>query len=66
MEAIAYRVFGLPADNRTIISMCPGGWRIVRETLVEYDQGRIYSSAEEAMAALKGWIEGGEKLPKAE
>jgi hypothetical protein len=65
-EAIAYKVCGLPADNRTIISMRPGGWRIVRDTLVEFDQGRLYSSAEEAMVALKGWIEGGEKAPKAE
>jgi hypothetical protein len=65
-EAIAYSVCGLPADDRTIISMCPGGWRTVRETLVEYDQGRIYSSAEEAMVALKSWIEGDDKAPEAE
>jgi hypothetical protein len=63
-EAIAYSVCGLSSDKRTIISMCPGGWRIVRDTLVEFDQGRLYSSAEEAMAALKGWIEAGESPPK--
>jgi hypothetical protein len=59
--AMAYSVCGLPSDRRTIISMRPGGWRIVRDTLVKFDQGRLYSSAEEAAAALKAWIEGGEQ-----
>jgi hypothetical protein len=60
-EAIAYNVLGLPSDKRTVISTCPGGWRIVRETLVEFDQVRIYLSAEEALVALKRWTEGGEE-----
>ena len=65
-EAIAYNVLGLPSDKRTVISICPEGWRIVRDTLGEFDQGRIYPSAEEALAALKAWIESGEKPPKTE
>jgi hypothetical protein len=39
---------------------------VVRYTLGEVAQGRIYPSAEEALAALKAWIEGGEKPTKAE
>jgi hypothetical protein len=46
--------------------MCPGGWRIVRYTLVQFDHGRVYSTAEEAAAALKAWIEGSEQPTKAE
>jgi hypothetical protein len=46
--------------------MRPGGWQVVRYTLGEFDQGRIYPSAEEALAGLKAWIEGGEKPTKAE
>ena len=64
-EAIAYSVCGLPPDNRAVISMCPGGWRIVRDALVEFDQRRLYASAEEALVDLKGWLEGGE-MPKGE
>ena len=64
-EAIVYSLEGLPPEKRTVISMRPGGWRVVRETLVEFDQGRLYSSADEAAAALKGWIDGGEQTPKA-
>jgi hypothetical protein len=33
--------------------------------LVEFDQGRLYSSTDEAAAALKAWIEGGEQPTKA-
>jgi hypothetical protein len=58
-EAIAYSVYGLPSEKRTIIAMRPGGWRVVRDTLIAFDQGRVYSSAEEAAAALKAWIESG-------
>jgi hypothetical protein len=32
-EAIAYSVYGLPSEKRTIIAMRPGGWRVVRNTL---------------------------------
>jgi hypothetical protein len=53
-EALVYSVCGLPSDKRVVISMRPGGWRIVRNTLVEFDQGALYSSAEEAVEALKG------------
>jgi hypothetical protein len=45
--------------------MCPDGWRVVRETLVAFDQGRLYPSAEESAAALKAWIESGEQPTKA-
>jgi hypothetical protein len=66
-EAIAYSVYGLPSEKRTVISMCVGGgWRVVRNTLLEFDHGRVYPSAEEALAALKAWIEGGKKPPTAE
>jgi hypothetical protein len=62
---IAYSVEGLPANENAVIAMRPGGWRLVRGTLSEFDQGRLYSSAEEAAAALKAWIEGGEQTTKA-
>jgi len=65
-EAIAYSVYGLPSEKRTIIAMRPGGWRVVRNTLLEFDHGRVYPSAEEALAALKAWIEGGKTPPTAE
>jgi hypothetical protein len=65
-EAVAYCVYGLPSERHTVISMCPGGWRIVRYTLVQFDHGRVYSTAEEAASALKAWIEGGKKPPTAE
>jgi hypothetical protein len=65
-EAIAYSVCGLPSERHTVISICPGGWRIVRDPLPEFDQGKVYSSAEEAAAALRAWIEGGEQPTKAE
>jgi hypothetical protein len=65
-EAVAYSVDGLPSERHTVISMCPGGCRIVRYTLVQFDHGRVYSTAEEALAALKAWIESGGKLPRAE
>jgi hypothetical protein len=65
-EVIEYGVYGLPSEMRTVILMCPGGWRVIRDPLPEFDQGRLYSSAEEAAAALKVWIEGGEKPTKAE
>ena len=65
-EVIEYGVYGLPSETRTAILMCLGGWRVIRDPLPEFDQGRLYSSAEEAAAALKAWIEGGENPPKAE
>jgi monoamine oxidase len=65
-EAVAYCVYGLPSEKRTIIAMRPGGWRVVRNTLVQFDHGRVYSTAEEAASALKAWIEGGEQPTKAE
>ena len=64
-EAMVYSVEGLRSERRTLICMRPGGWRIIRETLVEFDQGRLYSSADEAAAALKAWIEGGDQTTKA-
>ena len=65
-EPIAYTVEGLPLNENAVISIRPGGWQVVRYTLEEFDQGRVYSSAEEALAALKEWIEGGKKPTKAE
>jgi hypothetical protein len=65
-EVLAYDVYGLPSEKRTVILMCTGGWQVVRDPLPEFDQGRIYPRAEEAAAALKAWIEGGEKPPKVE
>jgi hypothetical protein len=65
-EAIVYRVEGLRSERRTVICMRPGGWRIVRDALVEFDQGKLYASAEEAAAALKGWIESGDQPTRAE
>ena len=44
----------------------PGRVRVIRDPLPEFDQGRLYPSAEEALAALKAWIEGGEEQPKTE
>lgn len=63
-EAIAYSVWGLPAHKKTVITLRSGGWRIVRDAVVEFDQGKLYPSAEEAATALKVWIEGGEKPPE--
>ena len=65
-QVIEYGVYDLPSEKRTVILMCLGGWRVTRDPLPEFDQGRLYSSAEEAAAALKAWIEGGEKPPKVE
>jgi hypothetical protein len=62
----AYSVEGLPLNENAVISMRPGGWQVVRYTLEEFDQGRIYPSAKEALAALKAWIEVGEKPSKTE
>ena len=39
---------------------------MVRYARVEFDEGKLYPSAEEAVAALRAWIEGSEKPPKAE
>ena len=63
-EAIAYNVYGLPPEHQIVIAMRPGGWRVVRDALPEFDQGRLYSTAEEALAALKAWIEGGRETAK--
>ena len=57
-EPIAYIVEGLPANENVVISMRPGGWRVVRYALVEFDEGKLYPSAEAAASALKAWIEG--------
>ena len=63
-EPIAYSVYGLPGRERAVVSIAPGGWQVVREKLSEFDQGRLYPSAEEAAAALKAWIEGGKQPTK--
>jgi hypothetical protein len=42
-----------------MIIMRPGGWRVIRSDLGEFDQRRLYVTAEEAAAALKAFIEGG-------
>jgi hypothetical protein len=34
--------------------------------LVEFDEGKLYPSAEEAAAALRAWIEERQRPPKAE
>jgi hypothetical protein len=65
-EPIAYIVEGLPATEDVVISMRPGGWRVVRYALAEFDEGKLYPNAEEAAAALKAWIERDERPPKAE
>ena len=65
-EVIEYGVYGLPSEKQTVILMCPGGWRVIRGAQPEFDEGKLYPSAEEALAALKAWIEGGEKPTKAE
>ena len=65
-EPIAYIVEGLPATENAVISVRSGGWRVVRYARVEFDEGKLYPSAEEAVAALRAWIEGSEKPPKAE
>jgi hypothetical protein len=41
-----------------MIFMRPGGWRVIRSDLGQFDQRRLYVTAEEAAAALKGYIEG--------
>ena len=56
-EAIAYRIVGLPANEMAVIAIAAGGWRVVRETLTDFDQSQRYPMAEEAAAALKAWIE---------
>jgi hypothetical protein len=65
-EVIAYSVYGLPSEKQTVISIRQGGWRVVRGTLPEFDQGKLYPSPEEALAALKAWTEGGEKPTRSE
>jgi hypothetical protein len=60
---IAYSVEGLPGNGNAVIAMRPGGWRVVRNVQIEFDQGRLYSSAEEATAVLRAWIEGGGENP---
>jgi hypothetical protein len=65
-QAIAYSVYDLPSEKLTVISIGPGGWRVVRHAPVEFDQGKLYPSAEEAAAALKAWIQGESSPPKAE
>jgi hypothetical protein len=65
-EPITYIVEGLPANESAVISMRPRGWQVVRYALVEFDEGKLYASAEEALAALKSWIECGEKRTRTE
>jgi hypothetical protein len=62
-EVIEYSVHGLPSEKRTVILMCLGGWRVIRDPLPDFDQGKLYPSPEIALAALKAWIEVGEKPP---
>jgi hypothetical protein len=57
-EAIAYSVEGLPAKQRAVVSSVPGGWRVVRDTLTEFDQEKPYPTAGRAAQALRTWIEG--------
>jgi hypothetical protein len=38
---------------------------VVRYAWVEFDEGKLDPSAEEAVAALRAWIEGSERPPKA-
>jgi hypothetical protein len=65
-EPIAYIVEGLPATENAVIFVRPSGWRVVRYALVEFDEGKLYPSAEEAAAALRAWIEERERPPKVE
>jgi hypothetical protein len=65
-EAIEYSVYGLQSEKRTVILMCLGGWRVIRDPLPDFDQGKLYPSPEIALAALKAWIEGGENPKKPE
>ena len=37
-EVIEYSVYGLPSEKQTVILMCPGGWRVIRDPLPEFDQ----------------------------
>jgi hypothetical protein len=55
-EAIAYSVEGLPG-RRATISSGPGGWRVVVDSLSNFDQEKRFSTAEQAADALKAWIE---------
>lgn len=64
-EVLIYTVEGLPANENAVISMRPGGWRVVRNALIGFDQRRLYASAEEASAALKAWIERGGQSTRA-
>ena len=56
-EPIVYSVEGLPANEGAVISMVPGGWRLVRDALTEFDQTKRYPTVEAAAAALKAFIE---------
>jgi hypothetical protein len=58
-EPIVYCVEGLPANERAVISMVPGGWRVVLDSLSNFDQEKKFSTADQAADALKSWIEGG-------
>jgi hypothetical protein len=66
VRPIAYSVEGLPNKRGCgNLDDAAGEWRAIRDVWVEFDQGKLYLSAEKAIAALKSWIEGGEKPPKA-
>jgi hypothetical protein len=55
--AIAYSVVGLPHCRRAIIAERPGGWTIVTEELIAHSWGVSYRSPEEALDALKAYVE---------
>jgi hypothetical protein len=40
-------------NENAVISMRPGGWQVVRYTLEEFDQGRIYPS-EGSLGGVEG------------
>ena len=57
-KAIAHSVEDLPAKARVVVSSLPGGWRVVRNTLTEFDQEKRCPTAGQAAEALRTWIEG--------
>jgi hypothetical protein len=57
-EAIAYAIAGLPEQRGVVISLAPGGWRVVHEFFkAAMDREARYPTPEQALAALRAFID---------
>ena len=63
MEPICYSVEGLPVGERAVISMAPGGWRLVTELFSETEGQVLYASPTEALEALAASMEAKQQQP---